>query len=349
MASSEKRQRGFRKQDIAKMAEEGDRFDILKHLLPRVPLGTIWFSDTAKIGPANVEKCQVPRKEWEKAMNMKQNSNRCKGQFLSSFGRNHSSRRCERATEGDADLCDTCLRMWTASKAANLQCVSAKGRSEYEIITKALFSRPGVIENIRYWEKASKDLREGKKLEQEYPYFAANEMIEMLLLDSRAVFKGGGKGGRTYARSAMIVEAQDDYVRVCMKCILVILRFEQKQNFMKRWKSLVKSACLIHEQMMVNAQSKGQQVGAVQAADVIREELARSSEQSTREHQTAKHMSVRIKRLADWASEHRRKEANSSSESVSSSPTSTIPTSNVFRRTPIPLKKVNASKQPQEK
>ena len=353
MESAEQRRKGFRKHDIAKLAEEGDRFSILEHLLPRVPLGTIWFSDTAKVGPANAEKCQVPLKVWEEAMRTRKRNNRCKGMFLSSFGRNHSSRHCEKATATDTDLCSTCLRMWTAAKVSESQCVSVKGRSEYEIITKALFSRPGVIENMRYWDKSSKAFREGKKLEQDYPYFSASEMVEMLLLDSMVVFKGGGRSGRTYARSAIIVEAQDEFVRVCMKCILVILRFERKQNFVKRWKSLVKTACNIHEQMLSNAQAKDEQVGAIQAADVIREELARSAEQSAWEHHSAKHMSIRAKRLGDWASAKKRTDACSSSESVSSTSPTMVPKSKPSSNSqPLnfkPVRKEAVKKQSQEK
>ena len=50
----------IRKHDVAKLAEKNERFEILRNLFPRVPVGTIWFSDTPKVGPANVEKCQIP-------------------------------------------------------------------------------------------------------------------------------------------------------------------------------------------------------------------------------------------------------------------------------------------------
>ena len=73
----------------------------------------------------------------------------------------------------------------------------------------------------------------------------------MVLIESLAVFKDRGKGGRIYRRSAMIVDTQDEFLRICLSSILSILRFEQKQHFMRRWKTITKVAVKIHEIMMV--------------------------------------------------------------------------------------------------
>ena len=77
----------IRKQDVAKLAERHDRFEILKNLFPRVKIGTIWFSDTKDVGPANIEKCKMSLEVWVEKMKSYPDDGRCKGQFLSSFGR----------------------------------------------------------------------------------------------------------------------------------------------------------------------------------------------------------------------------------------------------------------------
>ena len=60
MAAAAQTPRPIRKHEVAKLAEKGERFEILKNVMSRVRLGTIWFSDTTKIGSTNAEKCQVP-------------------------------------------------------------------------------------------------------------------------------------------------------------------------------------------------------------------------------------------------------------------------------------------------
>lgn len=233
MAAAAQTPRPIRKHEVAKLAEKGERFEILKNVMPRVRLGTIWFSDTTKIGPANAEKCQVPISTWTKAMKAKTAQGRCKGLFLSSFGRNHASRRCEKVSSS-TPLCQTCWAMWSSAKETKAKVVSVKGQKEYEVISKALFSRQGVVDNMAFWDDSSKNEREGKNLNKKYPYFSATEMIEMVFLDSKTIFQGGGKGGRTYARSAMVVEAQDEFMKECMTNILSILRYEQKDQFIRR-------------------------------------------------------------------------------------------------------------------
>ena len=333
----------IRKQDIADLAEGSDRFEILKQLFPRVKRGTVWFSDTKEVGPANVEKCKVPLDVWSKKSKSYSDDGRCKGQFLSSFGRVNSSRRCERATTPGSPLCRTCLAMVTVANMDNT-CISVKDQSEYAVDKKALFKRPGVLESMAFWDKTSKNKKETHSLEKDYPYFSAKEIIEMVLIGSLAVFRDGGKGGRTYRRSAMIVKAQDEFLRICLSSILTILRFEQKKHFMKRWKIITKVGAKIHEQMMVRAQELNEQVGAIQAADVAREELVRAAQSAAREHQTARHLSLRIKRLLDWAVARKGRQTSpvSSGLSVSSTSPPNAPPSNPMRgKKQIPLRRVN--------
>ena len=98
----------IRNQDVVKLTEENDRFVIMKNLFPRVQIGTIWFSDTKEVGSVNIEKYKVPLlATWTERMKSYPNDGRCKGQFLSSFGRVNSSRRCEKVVS--VELCQTCM------------------------------------------------------------------------------------------------------------------------------------------------------------------------------------------------------------------------------------------------
>ena len=137
MASAEEKL-AMRKREVAKMLEKNDRFEILKELLPRVPIGTIWFSDTANVGPANIDKCKVPMTAWIDAMKACPDDGRCKGRFLTSFGRVHATRRCERVAS--AKLCRICLAMFTVAKMEKNECISVKGQNEYEIKAKTMFA-----------------------------------------------------------------------------------------------------------------------------------------------------------------------------------------------------------------
>ena len=78
---------------------------------------------------------------------------------------------------------------------------------------------------------------------------------------------------------------------------------------------------VIQEQMhAANELGCMQEIGAIQAHDVIREELGRAAEQAEREKHAARHLSTKVKRLYDWASARRTAGASpASSSSVSSS------------------------------
>ena len=323
-SASKAPQRTYKKQEIAALADTGDRFKLLEYITPRVPLGTRWFSDTAKVGPANMEKCKVAIDDWDKHVESMPADGRCKGMFMSSFGRIHSARRCEVAT--NKNLCGLCSKMRAAAKSTGDPFVTPDGQQEYVVVSKALFSRPGVKENIQYWESASTELRKKHTtLADAFPYFSSQEIVEMLMMDSLVIFKGGGRGGRTHTRSEVIVDAQDEFVRVCLKCVLVILRFEERMHFQKRWKAITRIAQKIHMQSLLQANEKGDLVGAIQAADIIREELSRASEHSVKEHQTARHLSIRTKRLGDWAGARRQKASSSASPDSVSSSSPTMP------------------------
>ena len=60
--------------------------------------------------------------------------------------------------------------------------------------------------------------------------------------------------------------------------MLKILQKERKSVFSRRWKDIIKAASLIYEVMHAeNANSDTSEVGAIQAPDVVREELARAA------------------------------------------------------------------------
>ena len=302
---------------VRMLANAADRFALMQALTPRVPLGTRRCADSAKIGPAHAEKCLMPLAEWKKTVASREGAGRCKGIFFASFGRTHLFRRCDAAT--DDDLCALCDQMEKAAATSPEKTVSVKGLQAYEVISKSLFSREGVKAAMAFWKAESKAVVAGEKQRSGFPYFEAKKVVSMLMLDGGAVFPDGGRGGRTYKRSAIIVEAQDKYVRVCMAAMLSIVQVENRDRFLRRWKAVLKAAKEIHVQMAAEAHRRGDALGALQAPDVIQEELVRAGTYAASSRKSAAFVSVRVKRLVQWARKRKHGDSRDSSPSSLSS------------------------------
>ena len=264
---------------VRSLANAADRFTLMKELTPRVPLGTRRCADMQKVGPANSEKCLMSLVEWNKAVESRPGAGRCRGTFFASFGRTHLFRQCDAAT--DEKLCPLCTEMARIAAASPEKMVSVQGVQSYAVVSKSLFSREGVKLAMAFWKTESKTIQKGESQQTGYPYFEAKKVVSMLLLDGGAVFPDGGRGGRTYKRSVVIVEAQDRYVRVCMAAMLSILQVENRDRFLRRWKAVIKAAKEVHVQMAKEAQLRGEILGAIQSPDVIQEELVRAGTYAT--------------------------------------------------------------------
>ena len=130
------------KQGIWKMADEQDRLELSKHVLKHNPVGSRRIADVPKVGPANVNKCQLQVDIWDKAVRNTADSEMCKGFFFFSFGKKHSFRKCEAAAADD--LCHVCKEIRDearATKAAAVRPTSAF----YQVESKAAFSSGGVL------------------------------------------------------------------------------------------------------------------------------------------------------------------------------------------------------------
>ena len=289
------------KEAIEKLAACGDRFELISSMLKHLPKGTRRIADVEKVGPANVDKCAMPLHEWDRVTKGRESNGQCKGFFFTSFGQKNSFRRCEAVAE---ELCGLCKNMRENARKSGMDVVTAKSQPEYEVQQKALCTRPGVTACSRWWEEQSNQMKKELKLKKDYPFFSAQEMITMLMIDAKVIFANGGKGGRVYKRSAVIVEAQDKYLRECMESALIILKYETKKQFKKRLGRLVLVAGKVEEQMLdANVGSDTFQVGAIQTPDIVREELTRAARISERTEKAALHFSVHVKRLIDWAVE----------------------------------------------
>ena len=310
---------------VADLMEEADRFTLLRELLPRVPLGTLRFADVDKVGPASEEKCLLTIAEWEEYAADRDKDGRCTGTFFSSFGRSHHFRRCDHAT--DKSLCSLCAKMRESANVNKAQLVSVRGMHEYTVVNKSIFRREGTVANMEFWKAESKRAATEEKLPTGYPYFEATRVVTMLLIDSGSIFRNGGKGGRVFRRSAMLVDAQDAFVRVMMTAMLRILRVEGRDKFLKRWKAISSAARRVHKQMECWARQKDEQVGALQAADMIRDELIRAAESVARRGTGGAFVSARLKRLLAWAKMTQKKMGAGASASPSSISSSSPPKS----------------------
>ena len=103
-----------------------------------------------------------------------------------------------------------------------------EGQEEYAINEKALFRRKGVMESIAFWDTESQKAKKESNLGKDYPYFSAQEMVSVLLVQTGVIFKDGGNGGRRNKRSEIVVQAQDEYLRESMESCLIILKYERK-------------------------------------------------------------------------------------------------------------------------
>lgn len=236
---------------------------------------------------------------WDQETAKATGRGRCKGFFFASFRHNHFFRRCIAAT--DKNLCDLCAKIRETASSERESLISVEKIQEYAIVSKAVLSRPGTKENMEYWTRAGKEKRENFSLPAGYPYFSAQEMASMLLMDTKVIFPDGGKGGRVYKRSEMIVNAQDEFVRTCMNNILAILRFEDKKHFKQRWRLLKSVASKVHDQML-SAATCSPAVGALQAPDIFQEELTRAAREAVSSGSKAKFTQPVVRELGDWAS-----------------------------------------------
>jgi len=254
-------------QEIEKLAVCGKRFELVKEMLKYVPKGIRRIADVEKVGAANVEKCTMAVKEWDETVGAREESEQCRGVFFTSFGFKHSLRRCE-AVAKEKGMCGLCKRMREEAEKKGSDVVTVEGQKEYEIIKKALFKREGVMECMAFWDNESQKLKKECKLEKDYPYFSAQEMVSLLMVQAGVIFHDGGKGGRMYRRSAIVVQAQDEYLKEGMESCLMILRYENKKKFSKRFGNMMVVAKKVHEQMLeANVGADMVEVGAIQAPD----------------------------------------------------------------------------------
>jgi len=182
-------------QEIEKLAVCGKRFELVKEMLKYVPKGIRRIADVEKVGAANVEKCTMAVKEWDETVGAREENEQCRGVFFTSFGFKHSLRRCEAVAE-EKGMCGLCKRMREEAEKKGSDVVTVEGQKEYEIIKKALFKREGVMECMAFWDNESQKLKKECKLEKDYPYFSAQEMVSLLMVQAGVIFHDGGKGGR---------------------------------------------------------------------------------------------------------------------------------------------------------
>ena len=189
------------------------------------------IEDVEKVGPASVEKCTLAVDDWDSAVRGREKTGQCKGIFFSTFHQKHMFRRCEEAAE---ELCSLCRGMREKVRKESLDIISIEGQEAYEVVNKALFTRAGVVSAMTYWEKESAKVRNDEDVNKSYPFFSAQQMMQLLMMQTGVIFENGGKGGRVYKRSRIVVEAQDRYLRECMENVLVILKREKKKQFDQR-------------------------------------------------------------------------------------------------------------------
>ena len=317
---------------IEKDAICGNRFGLIKGFLRYVKEGERRIEDVAKVGPASVEKCTLAVEEWDRVVKARETTGQCKGIFFSTFGQRHMFRRCEAAAK---ELCSLCKSMREIARKEGIGTVSIEGQDEYEVVNKALFTRAGVVSAMTYWEKQSEKIKTEGKVHKLYPFFTAQQVVQLLMMTTGVIFENGGKGGRVYKRSRIVVEAQDRYVKECMGYMLQILCKEKKKQFEQRFARVVKIAKLIHGEMIVaNVGSEMPEVGAVQTSDVVREELCRAAKWTAKGTRAPKFLSNNVTQLSDWAKKRRmsagtetKSEMESSVHSPSTSPPASVSSS----------------------
>ena len=262
----------------------------------------------------------------------------CKGIFFSTFGQRHMFRRCEEAAE---ELCQLCKGMRDKTRDDDVECVTIEGQEAYEVVHKALFTRAGVVATragvvagMTYWDKESEKMTKEVKMPKSFSYFTAQQAVELLILSTGVIFANGGKSGRVYKRSQVIVHQQDVYLRENLENMLIILGREKKKKFEQRFTRVVKIGALIHKQMLsANANSGMPEVGALHTSDVVREELCRAARWTEKGTRAPKFLSKPVKQLVDWAVSRRRKskgtksDGNFTAQSTSTSPPSSVSSS----------------------
>ena len=72
------------KEDFERLIATGDRFELLKSLAPRVPLGTLRIADVAKVNPANPLRFTFRTEVWDRQVAAAEGP-RCGGTFFVSF------------------------------------------------------------------------------------------------------------------------------------------------------------------------------------------------------------------------------------------------------------------------
>ena len=71
---------------MAKLAEAGDRFELMKVVTPRVPAGTRRICDVKGVGPANPSTFKISVGDWDDRMAVESNG-QCKGVFCAGFSK----------------------------------------------------------------------------------------------------------------------------------------------------------------------------------------------------------------------------------------------------------------------
>jgi len=157
------------------------------------------------------------------------------------------------------------------------------------------------------------------------------------------------------------VQAQDEYLKEGMESCLMILRYENKKKFSKRFGNMMVVAKKVHEQMLeANVGADMVEVGAIQAPDIVRDELTRAARMAEESKKRAKPFSEHVKGLGEWAlAREQKKQAevkdkmamDASEESVSSSsPVSRAPARpRSGRKKPLQMSKVKDKETGSEK
>ena len=290
--------------NITEWAHTGNRFELLKHFMQHVKPGHVRVSDVYHVGPAKA-KFKLERKLWQQKVGLCQSNGQCKGFFLAEFHQKQLFRRCDAAAE---DFCPLCTRInIEVNRQKFAKTIPIDQFDEYSVVTQSLFSRKGVHDCKQFWHEeceAIAKLHADSKtsISSSFPYFDVDGIIDRLMVQGRAIFKNGGKSVRTYSRSKTVVEEQDKYLRTCIEAILTILQHEDGGAFKERWEAVLQPARLIHEEMIIaNASSDMPQCGALQAPDIIQEELIRAAEFAVSNSRPAEFVSDKIKTLYEWA------------------------------------------------
>ena len=327
------------KKQIAELAQSDDRFAVMAAITPRVPLGTRRCCDVRQIGPARQKALKFSVSDWDHCVGAREPSSvkklsRCNGVFFSAFGKKQSTRQCDLAASANG-FCSSCDAMRKASKKNIIL-----SKAEYEVVTMAVYSRPGIKECSGLWEEEADKTSKDFKCSVQYPFFSAREILDMILMEGMVIFEEGGRSGTSYPRSACIIQAQNEHVQACMKSVLGILIFEKRQQFRKRWDNIIKAARSIHEYLQylrADDDSTGN-MGILQASDVIREELARACQVCKLKKCPARHLSLPIQRLVDWVVNARMMQCqpSSSPESVKTPASSSMKTPHPSRKGETP-------------